>query len=75
MSTWTASTSPAFSNCWMVSAPWTPTDFPGGSLGLVHRAFDAVGHELDSRWAAAKNAKRKRQKAAAAEFLSARSAQ
>src|SRR5436190_1963252 len=34
MSTWISSRSPAFRHCWMVSAPWTPTDF-GAAAGLA----------------------------------------
>src|SRR2546422_4409062 len=32
MSTWISSRSPAFSNCWMVLAPWTPTDPPAAAV-------------------------------------------
>ena len=31
MSTWISSRRPAFRHCWMVSAPWTPTDFPAAA--------------------------------------------
>lgn len=32
MSRWISSRSPAFRHCWMVSAPWTPTDFPAAAV-------------------------------------------
>src|SRR6058998_3353241 len=32
MSTWISSRSPAFRHCWMVLAPWTPTDFPAAAV-------------------------------------------
>ncbi len=31
MSMWSSSRSPAFRHCWMVFAPWTPTDFPAAA--------------------------------------------
>jgi len=31
MSMWSSSRSPAFRHCWIVFAPWTPTDFPAAA--------------------------------------------
>jgi hypothetical protein len=42
MSTQISSRRPAFRSCWMVSAPWTPTDFPAAAaLGSCHRLYCA----------------------------------
>ncbi|HEV7546387.1 MAG TPA: hypothetical protein VGO42_17650, partial [Reyranella sp.] len=45
MSTWISSRRPAFRHCWIVSAPWTPPDFPAAAiLEVGDVAVERHGH-------------------------------
>lgn len=61
MSTWISSSKPAFSNCWTVSAPCTPTDFPAAAALACFTALSMPsvtkftvelgrGHPAGMRW-------------------------